>query len=116
MAVDVEVRLVSVHALANKICHPANREDVARSIQRETISRIQADPGQHFFVNRPKTWIVGLEGMHLGRFRRHPFDDIKNVRFFDAVGAYRLTTTRSWIWEYSSSESKCRVTNWWVLA
>ena len=66
MAIDVEVRLVAVHALADLIRQPADGEDVAGAVERESVVVGQAFAGQHLVVNGLEAGVVGLEWMHAG--------------------------------------------------
>lgn len=82
MPIDIKVRVIAVHAFANKIGHPAHSQNVARPIQSEGIAGVEAGSSHHFFVNRAEARVVRLKRMHLGCIRRsHPFDDIKNAFF-----------------------------------
>jgi hypothetical protein len=116
MTVDVEIRLVAVHALPNKVGHPSNREDISSAIQRKRVRRIEPPAGHNFVVDGREAWILGLKTMKFVR-TRHCFDDIAG-KSGSAIPnrSYLLTTTRSWTWEYSSSVRMCLVTSWWVLA
>src|SRR5580704_1219058 len=75
MPVDVEIRLVAVHALADEISHPSHRENVASAIQSESVVGVEPLACKNFFVNRPQARIVRLKAVQ----RSHPFDDIAGV-------------------------------------
>ena len=59
--VDVEVRLVAVHALAHVVGHPADGENVAGAVEREGIVGVKPLAGKDFVVNRRQPRIVGLK-------------------------------------------------------
>ena len=65
MAVDVEVRLVAVHALTHQVGHPAHGENVAGAVQGQCVIDIEALPCQHFVVDRAEPCVVRLKGMRL---------------------------------------------------
>jgi hypothetical protein len=72
MAIDVEVRPIAVHALADLIGHPADGKNVCGAIEGERIVRIQPLAGDDFVINGPKPRITGLKGMQAGhRFRSY---------------------------------------------
>ena|SRR5256885_7768018 len=71
MAIDVEISLVPMHAFANVISQPTDRENIASAIQRYPISEVEALACEDFFMDRFKPSIVSLEGMRRG----HHFDD-----------------------------------------
>ncbi len=64
MAVDVEVRLVAVHAFADVIGQPADRQNVAGAVEGESVIGAQALAGKNLGVNRPEPGIVSLKWMH----------------------------------------------------
>src|SRR5256885_17046158 len=70
MAIDVEISLVPMHAFANVISQPTDRENIASAIQRYPISEVEALACEDFFMDRFKPSIVSLEGM-----RGHCFHD-----------------------------------------
>jgi hypothetical protein len=75
VAIDVEVRLVAVHALTHRICQPADREDVARAGEREGVVAAQALMGEYFVSDGIKPTVLGLKGMALRcACARHYFD------------------------------------------
>ena len=80
VAVDVKVRLVPVHALANVVGHPSHREDVAGSVQREGVIGGEALAGHHFRADGLEARVVSLKCMILNGVRwsrrRHRFDNI----------------------------------------
>jgi hypothetical protein len=75
VAIDVEVRLVAMHPLSDRIGHPAKREDVAGTIESEGIVCIKPFTCRHLRINGPQAFIVGLKGMGLAS-DLHRFDDI----------------------------------------
>ena len=70
VAVDIEVRLVAVHALADVVGQPPHAKNVAAAVECEGVFWVQALAGKNFGVNGPETRIVGLERMS----RSHPYD------------------------------------------
>ena len=80
MAVDVEVSLVPMHALAHKIRHPADRKNIPGAVKGERVRGIKALAGCHLVVDGHKARIVRLKGMGLksiGCVRTgHCLDDI----------------------------------------
>jgi len=77
VTIDVEVRLVAVHAFADLVGHPAHGEDVAGAIEREGVGETEALAGNHLGVNRLQARIVSLKWMARSK---HPFDDIAGLR------------------------------------
>jgi hypothetical protein len=75
MAVDVEIGLVAVHALAHKIRHPPDRKNVSSAVKRERVGGIKALAARNFVVDRHKTLIVCLKSVGCVR-TGHCFDDI----------------------------------------
>jgi len=71
MAINVEVGLVSVQALADVIREPADREDVPGLIKTERVVFCEALSGQHFTSYRFKPRVIGLKWVQV----RHYFDD-----------------------------------------
>jgi hypothetical protein len=61
VAIDVEVRLVPVEALADVIGEPADGEDVAGAVERKGVSGIEALAGEDLVMDRVKARVVGLE-------------------------------------------------------
>src|SRR5215472_10364779 len=53
VTIDVEVCLISVHALAEVIGHPSHRQNVAGPVQNQRIGSIQALSRHYFLLNRP---------------------------------------------------------------
>ena len=76
VSVDVEIRLVAVHALANVIGHPAHGENIAGAVESEGIGGVEPLTGQHFGVNGQQARVVGLERVK----GQHRFDDIAVTR------------------------------------
>ena len=52
MPVDVEIRLVAMHALAHGVRHPAHGKNVAGAVQSEGIVGVQPLAGKDFLINR----------------------------------------------------------------
>ncbi len=75
MAIDVEVGLVAMHALADVIGHPAHGEHIAGAVERERVGGIEALAGHQFGMNRLQPGIVSLKRMVLARGKHLP-DDI----------------------------------------
>ena len=63
VAVDVEIRLVAVHALAHGVGHPAHGENVAGAVEGERVVGVQALAGEDFVVNRRQARVVRLESV-----------------------------------------------------
>src|SRR5712691_1093913 len=63
VAVDVEVRLIPVHAFTHMIGQPTDSEDVTGAVQGERIVKIKPLVRQDLFRDRPKTWVVCLKWM-----------------------------------------------------
>ena len=61
VAVDVEVRLVAVHALAHVVGQPAHGEDVAGAIEGEGVVGGKALAGEHFVVDGVQARVVSLK-------------------------------------------------------
>src|ERR1700727_1406554 len=97
MAIDVEVGLVAMHALTHRVGHPSHGQNVARTVQGESILGVKPFARLDFLVNRRKTRIVCLKGMRMqGMKRCHPLDDIAGSRGSAIRNAgYWLTTTLS---------------------
>lgn len=74
MAINIEICLIPMQALANVIGHPAEGEHIATAIKGESISKIEAIASDYFGVNRLQPAIVSLKGM-LAR-GGHLLDDI----------------------------------------
>ncbi len=75
VAIDVEIRLVAMHALADVVGHPAHGENISAAVESESVVRIQPLAGQDLGVNRFQPRVVGLKRMVLLQ-GRHPLDDI----------------------------------------
>ena len=75
MTIDVEIRFVAVHALADVVGHPAYGENICGAVESEGVVGIQSLTSPNFGVNRREARVVGLKGMVLAR-GRHPHDDI----------------------------------------
>ena len=73
MAVDVKVCLVTVHALAHGVGHPAYGEDVAATVKRQRVVDVEPLAGQYLVADRLQPGIICLEIVQ----RTHPFDDTK---------------------------------------
>src|ERR1700733_618054 len=81
VAIDIEIRLIAVHSLANGVRHPSEGKDVPGAIKVERIGSIQALASANFLVDRRQAPIVRLEVVGLGRMlRSHPYDDIAGRR------------------------------------
>ncbi len=74
VAVDVEIRFIAVHPLADVVGHPANGENVAGTVEGESVGCAEALDGKDFGVDRLEPRIVGLERM-MAR-SGHLLDDI----------------------------------------
>ena len=77
VTINVEVRLVAMHAFADLVGHPAHGEDVAGAIEREGVGETEALAGNHLGMNRLQARIVSLKWMARSK---HPFDDIAGLR------------------------------------
>src|SRR5450631_3548832 len=71
VAVDVEIRRVPVHPLADMIGQPAYGQDVTRAIKDEGVVDREALPRKDLFVDRLKPSVVALKWMQTG----HLVDD-----------------------------------------
>ena len=76
VAIDVEVGLVAVHALAHEIRHPSHGENVAGAVKRERVGGIEPLAGHDFVVDRPQARIVRLKSVGSRVRTSHCFDDI----------------------------------------
>lgn len=61
MAVDVEVSLVAMHALAHPVGKPTHGENVAGSVKDKRIGLVQALAGEDFFFDWDEARVVGLK-------------------------------------------------------
>ena len=61
VAVDVEVSLVAVHALANVIRQPTHGQNVASAVERKGIIRIKALTRHHFGMDGGEARVIGLK-------------------------------------------------------
>ncbi len=52
MAVDVEIRLVAMQALAHRVCHPTHGENIAGPVQSKRVVGVETLTGKNFLVNR----------------------------------------------------------------
>src|ERR1700756_2820746 len=52
MAIDVEIGLIAMHALAHVVGQPADSEDVPGSVERKRVIRTEALTSKHLIVNR----------------------------------------------------------------
>jgi len=84
--IDVEIRLVTMHALADMVGHPTHGENIAGAVERERILAGETHVGLHFVENRLQPGVVGLESVR----GWHPFDDIAAA----CVKSQRLRDTR----------------------
>ena len=78
MAIHVEICLIAMHALANRVGHPAYSKNVASPVEREGVLAVKALARLNLVMNRPQPRVVSLERMEPLR-KRHPFDDIAGV-------------------------------------
>ena len=75
MAVDVEIGVVAVHPLANEICQPAHRQNVARAVKGEGIIGLRRSWASTLSLIGIKPTVLGLKGMALRCVcARHYFD------------------------------------------
>src|SRR5579872_4518730 len=63
VAIDVEVGLVTVHALAHGIRQPADRENVCGAVERERVFGIQTLLGDNLTFDGIKPTVVDLKGV-----------------------------------------------------
>jgi hypothetical protein len=75
MAVDVEIGLVAVHALAHKIRHPSDRKNVSSAVKGERVGGIKTLAVCDLILDRHKALIVCLESVGCVQ-TGHCFDDI----------------------------------------
>ena len=71
MAIDVEIRLVAMHPLADPVRQPAYGEDVTGTIKNKRIGLVQAFASQYFVFDREQALVVGLEWVRV----RHLFNN-----------------------------------------
>jgi hypothetical protein len=71
MTIDVEIRLIAVHALTHGVGHPPHGENVAGTVKGKGVAAIHAFSGHHLAMNRLQTRIVSLKFVQV----RHPFDN-----------------------------------------
>ena len=48
MAIDVEIRLVAVQALADLVRHPADAQQIGRAVERQAVVKVEALAGFDF--------------------------------------------------------------------
>ena len=61
MAIHVEIGFIAVHALADMVRQPADRQNIAGSIQSQSVVSIEAFASQDLLVDRHKAGIISLE-------------------------------------------------------
>ena len=61
MAIHVEIGFIAVHALADMVRQPADRQNIAGSIQSQSVVSIEAFASQNLLMDWHKAGIVGLE-------------------------------------------------------
>ena len=61
MAIQVEIGFIAVQALADLVRQPADRQNIARTIQGQSVVSIEAFASQHLLMDWHKAGIVGLE-------------------------------------------------------
>ena len=84
--VDVEVSLVAMHALANRLASQPTARISSGAIERESFVRTQPLACHDFIVNRMQAGIVGLKRMVVVR-HGHRFNDIPAPRQKSQRGA-----------------------------
>src|ERR1700727_3367078 len=47
VAIDVEICLIAMHTLAHVVGHPANGENIAGAVERNSVSKIETVAGHH---------------------------------------------------------------------
>src|ERR1700733_12059198 len=60
-AIDVEIRLIRMHALADMICHPSNSEHIASAIESERVAEIETVASHHLGVDGFQPRVVSLK-------------------------------------------------------
>src|SRR5258708_31747362 len=63
VAVDVEIRFVAVHALADIVGHPSDGENVAGTVKRERVGCAEALASKDFGMDRLEARVVSLKRM-----------------------------------------------------
>lgn len=75
MAIDIEISSIAMHAFAYVVRHPAERQNVGGSVERQRVLLIQAFTRHNFFMNWLEAWIVCLKWMlirhRLRSYRMH---------------------------------------------
>src|SRR5579863_6853880 len=74
VAVDVEIRLVAIHALAHQVGHPAHGENVARAVKPQGVVSVKPFAGHHLGMDRGEPRVVGLKRMGWARGRHLSHD------------------------------------------
>src|SRR5215472_4101281 len=64
--VDVEISHIAVHALADVIGQPANRQDISRAIEGYSIVKAQPFMGKHLIRDGQEPRVFGLKYVRLG--------------------------------------------------
>jgi hypothetical protein len=96
MTIDVEIRLVAMPALTNRVGHPSHGKNIAGTVQGQSIGRVKPLARKHFLVNGREPRIVSLEGVGLkGVLGNHPFDDIAGM------SGSAITNHGSWFFSLS---------------
>ncbi len=75
VAIDVEIRLIAMHALTDVIGHPAHSENVAGAVEGKGVRRVEPLTCDHSGVDGLKARVVGPKWMIFAR-RRHRLHDI----------------------------------------
>jgi hypothetical protein len=61
MAVDVEICLVAVHPFADMVGHPAYRQNIAGTVEGESVIGIQPLTSHNLVMHWPQPGVVSLE-------------------------------------------------------
>src|SRR5262249_45294570 len=61
VAIDVEVSLIAMPALANQVGHPADSEDIAGTVKRESVILREAFAAQYLLRHRVQPGVVCLK-------------------------------------------------------
>jgi hypothetical protein len=93
VAIDVEVRLVTVHTLTHGIRQPADGEDVSGAVEREGIVSTQTLLGKDFIFDRVKPVVVGRKSVALKTMTLHRLA-LKWVRAGHQIRSYRTKAAK----------------------
>ena len=61
VAIDVEIRLVAMHSLADTICEPAYGQNVARAVESQRVFGVESLTRDHLLVNAVEAAVLSLK-------------------------------------------------------